>query len=170
MREFYAYLWKREDGSPYYAGKGTSNRAFKGSSHNVKIPKDVSRIQLIPAISEDEAFGLEIRLISLFGRKDKGTGCLRNMTDGGEGVSGHSHIVTEETRKKMSLAQVGNKKTLGFRPNEETRKKLSEIAKKRTYSEETRRKISEAKKGCTPWNKGKAGLQTAWNKGLKKVA
>lgn len=32
-------------------------------------------------------------------------------------------------------------------------------------SEESRRKLSEALKGRSPWNKGKKGLQVAWNKG-----
>ena len=35
-------------------------------------------------------------------------------------------------------------------------------------STETRKKQSLAKIGITPWNKGKKGLQTAWNKGLTK--
>lgn len=35
-----------------------------------------------------------------------------------------------------------------------------------TVSDETKQKISEIKKGIVPWNKGKKGLQTAWNKGI----
>lgn len=34
------------------------------------------------------------------------------------------------------------------------------------HSEETRRKLSESHKGIVPWNKGKKGLQVAWNKGI----
>ena len=34
-------------------------------------------------------------------------------------------------------------------------------------SYETRKKISESNIGREPWNKGKKGIQTAWNKGLK---
>ena len=34
-------------------------------------------------------------------------------------------------------------------------------------SYETKYKISQANKGREAWNKGKKGLQTAWNKGLK---
>lgn len=39
--------------------------------------------------------------------------------------------------------------------------------KGRHFSDEWKRKISEAKKGKTPWNKGKKGSQQAWNKGKK---
>ena len=35
-----------------------------------------------------------------------------------------------------------------------------------TVSDETKQKISEIKKGIVPWNKGKKGLQAAWNKGI----
>ena len=35
------------------------------------------------------------------------------------------------------------------------------------FTEVSRQKMSLAKMGYTPWNKGKAGLQIAWNKGLK---
>lgn len=33
---------------------------------------------------------------------------------------------------------------------------------------ETGKKISKSRLGIEPWNKGKRGLQTAWNKGLRK--
>jgi len=34
------------------------------------------------------------------------------------------------------------------------------------HSEESRLKMSNSKLGCVPWNKGKKGLQIAWNKGI----
>ena len=40
-----------------------------------------------------------------------------------------------------------------------------EANKGKKHSEEWSKKISEAKKGKTPWNKGKKGSQQAWNKG-----
>jgi hypothetical protein len=41
-----------------------------------------------------------IRLIAFYGRIDNGTGCLRNLTDGGEGVTGR--IQPEEERRRRS--------------------------------------------------------------------
>ena len=48
--------------------------------------------------TEADALAAEQFLISYYGRKDLGTGCLINMTDGGEGTSGRVH--SEETRHK----------------------------------------------------------------------
>lgn len=41
--------------------------------------------------------------------------------------------------------------------------------KGKSWSNETKEKMRQAKIGHIPWNKGKKGLQTAWNKGLKKL-
>ena len=82
--KFYAYLWLREDGTPYYVGKGTGKRAFVQHSHNAPCPKDKDRIVVIPCATESEAFAREVELIDLYRRKDPGEGCLRNLTDGGE--------------------------------------------------------------------------------------
>ena len=37
---------------------------------------------------------------------------------------------------------------------------------KRIISDETRRKLGNGRRGKPPWNKGKKGLQVAWNKGI----
>lgn len=99
MSDFYVYRWHREDDSPYYVGKGKNKRAFRtsGPSHD--------RIQLRNVPDEQSAFVLERFLIAFHGRKDNGTGILRNLTAGGEGTSGR--IVTEENR--LSSARGGRK-------------------------------------------------------------
>jgi hypothetical protein len=53
-------------------------------------------------------------MIAVFGRKDLGTGILRNMTDGGEGSSGT--IVSEETCLLISERRRG--KGTGSRPDD----------------------------------------------------
>ena len=107
---FYTYMWLREDGTPYYVGKGQKRRAFISSAHAVHRPKDRSRIVVFPMLNEAEAFESEIVMIELFGRKDKGTGILHNMTDGGDGSSG-TLILTEEVREaKRRAGRIGGKK------------------------------------------------------------
>lgn len=104
---YYVYFYLREDYTPYYVGKGKGDRSHKHRNKNdIKPPKDKSRIIILhDNLTEVYAFILERYYIRWFGRKDNGTGILRNMTDGGEGSSGV--IVSDETRKKLSIAGKG---------------------------------------------------------------
>ena len=137
-----------------------------------------------------------------------------NFTKGGEGISGWIH--SEESKRKNSesnkISTAGEKNGMfGKHHSEETRKKIGEksrgrvdsketrrkksiattrINKGRKLSEETKRRISRARKGKSPWNKGKkfgkrqvprtfseqarknisegCKGRIPWNKGLKK--
>jgi hypothetical protein len=100
MPEFYTYVWLREDGSPYYVGKGHDDRAFYTYKRRFKRPADKSLIKIYPWADEATAFAFERYFIDFWGRKDLGTGCLRNLSDGGEGPSNPS----EETRNKLRAA------------------------------------------------------------------
>jgi len=80
--KIYTYLWLREDGTPYYAGKGTEKRARRCGSP----PGDRVILQEWP--SEEMAFEGECLLIAYYGRIDLGTGYLQNLTDGGKGAAG----------------------------------------------------------------------------------
>lgn len=94
---FYVYAYLRLDFSPYYIGKGSGMRAFSKCKGEIKPPKDKSRIIILRNnLNEDDAFKYEVMLIKLFGRKDIGTGILRNKSDGGTGSSGWKP--TEEQR------------------------------------------------------------------------
>ena len=97
---FYIYAYLRSDGSPYYIGKGKDDRAWQqhrvvrnGRSVCILTPKETRRIVIMETnLTEIGAFALERRYISWYGRKDviysdRPKGILRNMTDGGEGVS-----------------------------------------------------------------------------------
>jgi hypothetical protein len=96
---YYTYAYLREDKTPYYIGKGKGKRAYYRGKKDIKPPKDKSRVVFLKQnLTEEDAFKHEIYMISIFGRKDLGTGILLNKTDGGEGGSNDS----EETRRKKA--------------------------------------------------------------------
>ena len=94
----YCYLSKKL--RPYYVGVAT-NRMRPISPHSFQIPKDRRLIRIMKAgLTWDEAADWERRYIAHYGRVDQQTGCLWNMTDGGEGVPGR--VVSEETKALQS--------------------------------------------------------------------
>ena len=152
-KRFYTYAYLREDGTPYYIGKGTDSRLHIKSGRKIKPPKDKSKIIFLKQnLTEEEAFKHEIYMISIFGRKDLGTGILYNLTNGGEGMSGI--VMSDETKKKIGIAGRGRKHS------EESRKKISEKQKGKYIPDESRLKMSEIQKGkkLTEKTKEKIGI------------
>lgn len=205
QNDFYIYLYLDQDNTPFYVGKGHRKRylifkhlnawstnsflerkilkigienvIIKFFNHNKWITNFKEKEHLI----EEEAFCLEEYYIAGYGRRDLGKGTLCNLTDGGEGLSGHKHTeetrlqmseaarkrlpISEVTRNKMRELNLGKKHHLGKPRSEESKKKQSESRKGcsgsflgKHHTEESNRKNSEAHKGQIAWNKGKKGI------------
>ncbi len=152
--KFYTYTWLRKDGTPYYIGKGTKRRAFL-SCEGHRPPKS-ENIIVQDHVSEADAFEAEIFLIAYYGRKDQGTGCLRNLTDGGDGVSGY--IMPQHVKDKVSISKQGKspaftaddlqRRKAGMQGNK-FRKGLSPWNTGATWSEETKQKMRKPHKTFT---------------------
>lgn len=68
---------------------------------------------------------------------------LSNSTTGGEG----GKVISDETKKKMSAALIGNQRTLGYKHKEQAKIKLSLFNTGKKLSEEHKEKLRVAHKG-----------------------
>jgi hypothetical protein len=139
MGIYYTYAYLRKNGTPYYIGKGCRGRAYH-ANHNVKVPCKKYILILKKSLSEEEAIRHEIYMIAILGRKQLGTGILRNLTDGGEGISGYKH--SEQTKQKIGV---------------------SNSVKKR--SAELRERISKSVRGFKWYNNGEVSIQARLHPG-----
>jgi hypothetical protein len=131
MRIYYTYKWLREDGTPYYIGKGKGRRAWTiHKRKNVSHYPPEGRVEIImDSISEEEALTHEVWLIALYGRKSEG-GLLINSSAGGQGPSNARWTLTDDTKSKMKVAR----------------------AKRPPASQKTRDRIRDSKTGVS-WGK-----------------
>jgi hypothetical protein len=118
MNRFYVYVIYDVNNLPIYVGKGTGRRAYNSfkRSDNVAVRncKTKNRVNIIAdKLTEDEAFSLEVKLITEYGRKCNKTGTLYNLTDGGEGASGFEyttqHIIKRyHNRRPSSIIDINS--------------------------------------------------------------
>lgn len=160
---YYIYAYIRDDGSPYYIGKGSGYRAWHRSKNDrIYPPNDRQKIIILErSLTEVGALALERRMIRWYGRLDNGTGILRNTTDGGDGATGFNR--TEESKKAQSERQLGKKagprskeskqrmsaaqKAIGARHTEESKQKIREFQtgrKKPEFTQEHRENLKRA--------------------------
>lgn len=115
-KKYYLYVHFRQDKQEaFYIGIGTKQRdkdyyralCYKKRSDFWKKVVNKSRY-IVMIISEsdnrEEIINQEINYIKLLGKKKDKLGSLVNITDGGEGLSGHKVIWTEEMRDKIRIA------------------------------------------------------------------
>jgi hypothetical protein len=187
----YVYRHIRLDiNQPFYIGIGSDELYERSISHKSRnkhwmhiVNKIDYRIEiLLDDLTWDEACEKEREFISLYGRRDLGTGLLVNMTDGGEGLTNPSI----ELRQHMSTRNKGrtawNKGLIGFKHSDETiekmrkkrpvtseklkgRKQSIEVIQNRVEkntgkkrSDETKLKISNATLGKSKLRKSNKGL------------
>ena len=170
-RRFYTYVYLREDGTPYYIGKGQGRRIFQSVGRPCNKPPKDRIIFLKQNLTEEEAFKHEIYMIAVFGRKDLGTGILYNKSNGGEGPSGT--IVSDETRKKMSDRARGKKNPK--QSENMTGEKNPMFGKKRTEDEKERIRqkvlFNNPQRETFWWNDGESEMRSKecpgfrWSKG-----
>jgi len=132
-----------QNGLPFYIGKGKNKRDL--STYRNRFWKNIANKhgyivkRVKDNLTEEQAWKLEKELIKSYGKLIDGTGCLCNISDGGEGAAGTIH--TQETKDKWSKIKKG--KSLSI----EHKLAISNGLKGRKHSAETKKKLSAAKQG-----------------------
>jgi hypothetical protein len=152
MNKFYVYqLRDPRSELPFYIGKGFGRRAwhhirnidYTHKSNTIqKILREGYEVQveiLQDNLTEESAFELEIQLISKYGRRDLGTGCLTNLTAGGEGVVGR--VISEKEREGRKIRQTA------AMAKPEVRERHKAACKAAMQRPETKARVSASSKG-----------------------
>lgn len=143
MKKYYVYQHIREDKNEiFYIGIGTKSkqdircntysRAYSKHIDNNIWLKIVAKTNwkfeiLFESDNRKEVEQMEIKLIAKYGRKCDNTGCLANLTLGGEKNLGYKH--SKEALEKISKKAKRKRGPSTVKYTPELRKKLSEIQK-----------------------------------------
>lgn len=148
-KKYYLYVHYRLDkNEPFYIGIGTKHRnkeyyralCFKKRNpiwHRVARKTKYDIMIISESDNREEIIEQEKNYIKIFGKKKDNSGCLVNITNGGDGGNGNGNIWTQEMRDKIKIAN-----------------------SKRVISEETRAKLRAALKARGIINKKKNGQET----------
>ena len=143
MKQYYVYQHIREDKNEiFYIGIGTKSKQdlkyntyrrasciHKDNNIWLKIvAKTAWKFEILfESDNRQEVEQMEINLITKYGRKCDNTGCLANLTLGGESNLGYKH--TEEAIKKISEKAKQKRGYSNINFTSELREKLSKIHK-----------------------------------------
>lgn len=178
MKKFYVYVLSSKTVGPFYVGKGHGERcklhereaklrAPTQDSVNpfklrvirkiLKAGEEVD-IKLTFYVTDTAALRAEKRLIAKHGRRDIKTGCLANLTDGGEGAAGYRH--TAEDKVVCGNSWRGKK-----RPPEFSAMLKARRGEKRSDVTKARLKAAHKHRDKEAWKKK---LRAAWRRRKKR--
>ena len=114
MNNYYTYAYLREDGTPYYIGKGCNGRAYKDDSRCCARPPKHRILILKNNLTEQQSYKHEIYMINHYGRKIDG-GILHNINVGGEKTPNHrgKKYWTNGIKNKLAFECPGDSWYLG---------------------------------------------------------
>jgi hypothetical protein len=165
--------WHRKEAVRKLNKSGTKSRKINIIHKLWRQGLDFEEEMIFEGLAEKESIGYEIETIAAYGRLDNKTGCLANLSDGGEGP-GTGVVKSDVTRKKLSKSlsgennpMYGKKHTKDFidklrqinsgKNNKMYGKKRPDLAEMnrtrinpnfgKPMSEEQKKKISEAMQG-----------------------
>lgn len=154
MNNYYVYIHRRKDNNEvFYVGISRMNKYIRvkiKAGRNTLWQRIVNKYGYYGEVihdhlSKDEAIKIEMALIKSYGRINLKTGCLANLTDGGDG-------------------------SLECLRNDETKDRIRNYRSGKKHSEETKLKMSIAKKGMNKSNDWKNSISKSMvGKNAKKV-